>query len=61
MLIRIAPDVRLYVDIEGLGLVPDGPLGLTTLLSSRSSRSLPMSRRLFITIIAGTAAVMRGH
>jgi pimeloyl-ACP methyl ester carboxylesterase len=26
MLIRIAPDVRLYVDIEGLGLVPDGPL-----------------------------------
>jgi pimeloyl-ACP methyl ester carboxylesterase len=26
MLIRIAPDVRLYVDIEGLGLAPDGPL-----------------------------------
>jgi pimeloyl-ACP methyl ester carboxylesterase len=26
MLIRIAPEVRLYVDIEGLGLVPDGPL-----------------------------------
>lgn len=25
MLITIAPDVRLYVDIEGCGLVPDGP------------------------------------
>jgi proline iminopeptidase len=25
MLIRIAPDVRLFVDIEGPGLVPDGP------------------------------------
>ena len=26
MLITIAPDVRLYVDIEGCGLVPDGAL-----------------------------------
>ncbi len=26
MLIHITPEVRLYVDIEGLGLVPDGPL-----------------------------------
>jgi proline iminopeptidase len=25
MLIRIAPEVRLFVDIEGAGLVPDGP------------------------------------
>jgi len=25
MLIRIDPEVRLFVDIEGLGLVPDGP------------------------------------
>jgi proline iminopeptidase len=25
MLIRIAPEVRLFVDIEGSGLVPDGP------------------------------------
>ncbi len=25
MLITIAPDVRLYIDIEGCGLVPDGP------------------------------------
>jgi proline iminopeptidase len=26
MHVRIAPDVRLFVDIEGAGLVPDGPL-----------------------------------
>src|ERR1700753_3014943 len=25
MLVTIAPGVRLYVDIEGAGLVPDGP------------------------------------